>query len=144
MKLEVKIEVPERVKRLLRNPTPQITKAIRKADRIALPFLRKAIARAAPIGKTGDLSKSIEVNLASRRIFSNLPYARAVELGHYVEADSGKWLRFDGIGQRTGIHVFLKSVRTEKQLFFFKTLSKHQIDIIRIYKKAFKKLLESL
>ncbi len=160
MKLETRLEVPEKVKRLLRNPTPAINRILKKADKRALTFLQKEISKAAPRGKTGDLARSIEVDLIRRKITSSAVYARAVELGHYAEADEGKYLRFEGSGQRTGTHVYptshfrgtkgtifgqwVSAIRTEKQPYFFSTLSKNQVNIINIYEKEFRKLLRSL
>ncbi|MDD5013727.1 MAG: hypothetical protein PHW73_01320 [Atribacterota bacterium] len=139
MQLDVKIDVPDKLKKFLANPTPQIDSAIKEADREAFTLLKNEISKAAP-KKSGNLAGSITIDLAKRKIFSPLIYARAVELGHYAEPVSGKYLHFIDKGK----DVFLKFVRTKKQPFFFKTLHAEKVNIIEIYDKAFKRLLENV
>ena len=142
MKLETRVRVPEKLRKYLRNPTPAITKTLKLADKKALKFLQGEISRAAP-RKTGQLARSIQVDLPRRKVFSTLPWARAVELGHYAVPENTPKRMFLSFTSR-GKDVFLKFVRTKKQPFFFLTLSRNQLKVIKIYDKAFKKLLESL
>lgn len=158
LRLETRIEVPEKVKRFIRNPTPAITRTLRKADKGVLTLLKREISKAAPRGKSGKLARSIEIDIKRRKVFSTSVYARAIELGHYAEADPGKYLRFSGSSQRTGRWIFptghfrgrgtiagqwVSFVRTKAQPFFFPTLDKNRLNIIKIYNKAFKRLMEN-
>lgn len=152
MKLDMRVEVPERLKKYLNNPTPFIKAARKDADKVALFFLRDEISSAAP-RDSGDLAGSIEVNLAKRNVFSKLVYSRAVELGHFAEAEPGKHLRFPGASQG-GTYVFPTKrradgtlgsfIRTKAQPFFFNTLSKNQLNVINIYERAFAKMLKRI
>ena len=142
MKLETRIRIPEKLKRYLRNPTPAITKVLKEADKRALTFLQRETSRAAP-RKSGQLARSIQIDLTRRKVFSTLPWARAVELGHHATPQNTPKRMFLSFTSR-GKEVFIKFVRTKKQPFFFKTLDRNRIKVIQIYDKAFKKLLESL
>ena len=161
LRLETRIEVPEKVKRFIRNPTPAITRTLRKADTTVLRFLQNEISKAAPRGRTSRLARSIEIDVKRRKVFSTSVYARAIELGHYAEARPGKFLRFLGTEQRTGVYVFpvghfkgargfehlrgqfVSFVRTKKQPFFFLALARNRLNVIKIYNKAFKRLMEN-
>jgi len=142
MKLDIKIQVPQKLQRFLKNPTPYISSVIKAADKDALTLLKREISAAAP-KKSGKLAGSITVDLASRKLFSLLNYARAVELGHFASAKytpRRMFLKFTDMGKE----VFLRYVRTKKQPFFFKALDRNRTKVIDIYEKAFKRLLEKL
>jgi hypothetical protein len=163
MQLNVKLDVPQRLERYLANSTPYVEKTVKEADKEALTLLKREISAAAPKGKSKKLSSTITIDLAKRKIFSPLVYARAVELGHYAEAKPGHYLQFKDIkGLRGGGYVYplmhyrgakgyeslkgqwYSGVRTKKQPFFFKTYYENKLEIMEIYDKAFKRLLESI
>ena len=142
MKLNMRVEVPQRLKKFLANPTPVIKDIRNQADKTALIFLRDSIREAAP-RKKGELAASVEVDLGKKNVFSALAYARAVELGHYASpkyTPKRMFLKFTSLGR----DVFIKFVRTKKQPFFFPTLSKNRLKVIDIYEKAFARMLEKL
>lgn len=139
MQLGVKINVPYRLQKLLKNPTPKVNEIMEKADKEVLEMLREDISRAAP-HKSGSLGRSIKINLKDRKVYSDSVYARAVELGHYakpINTPKKMFLKFAG----TGGDVFIRFVRTSKQPFFFPTLDKDRLKVRDIYDKAFDKLL---
>ncbi len=138
MQLNMKVEVPDRLRKFLANPTPYVNQTMQGADKEALTLLKTDIAAKAP-KKSGKLAASITVDIANRKLFSPLVYARAIELGHYA-VPKGKYLHFVDRGK----DVFLKFTRSRKQPFFFKTLHADKIKILDIYDKAFKRLLESI
>ena len=158
MKIDVRADIPPRLKKYLANPGPVVKDARGRADKDALILLRDGIKQAAP-RKKGGLAGSIEVDLAKKKVFSKLVYSRAVELGHFAEAEPGHHLRFPGTRQG-GAYVFPTKrykgtrgttlgalgsfIRTEAQPFFFPTLPKKRFKLIDIYKKAFARMLEKL
>lgn len=135
MKLTHTVEIPYYLKKFLANPTPQIENARKAADKEVLDLLKTKISAAAP-KKSGKLSQSITVDLANRKVYSPLVYARAIELGHYarpINTPKKMFLHFtDG-----GKEVFLKYVRIKKQPYFFKTIDENMLKIRDIYEKAF-------
>jgi len=138
MQTSISVQVPQRLKNFLANPSSRIDSIMKEADREALELLKKDISSAAP-KKSGKLSKSIDIDLSEKKVFSNLIYVRAIELGHFAEpvrTPKRMFLHFTDKGKE----VFLKYVRTRKQPFFFPTLSKDKVKIIDIYDKAFNKL----
>ena len=142
MKLDMRVEVPQRLKKFLANPTPVIKDIRDQADKDALVFLRDEIKQAAP-RKKGELAASVEVDLGKKNVFTMLAYARAVELGHYASpkyTPKRMFLKFTSLGR----DVFIKAVRTKKQPFFFPTLSRNRLKVIDIYEKAFARMLEKL
>ena len=142
MKLDMRVEVPQHLKKYLANPTPVIKDARDRADKDALVLLRDEIKQAAP-RKSGALADSIEVDLAKKNVFTKLTHARAVELGHYAEprhTPKRMFLKFTTLSK----DVFIKFARTTKQPFFFPTLSKNRLKVIDIYEKAFARMLEKL
>ncbi|MGD9276357.1 MAG: hypothetical protein PVJ67_04240 [Candidatus Pacearchaeota archaeon] len=142
MQLGIKIEVPQKLKRFISSPNKYVTDVMTSADNQALGLLKREISAAAP-KKSGALSRSIKVSLANRKIYSILNYARAIELGHYAEparTPKRMFLKFSEAGKE----VFMRFTRSKKQPYFFKTLEQKRRDIIKIYQKAFRKLLESL
>jgi len=156
----ITIEMPERLRRFLENPTPAFTQTMKEANREVLTLLKQDISRAAP-RKSGKLSRGIEVNFAENKVYSKLVYSRAVELGHYAEAKPGHYLRFKGDAQRTGTWVFptmhykgkkgfeslrgqwYSGVRSRKQPYFFLTLHRDAQKINAIYDEAFGKIMEN-
>jgi len=152
--LDVRMEVPQHLKKFLKNPTPAMKNARKMADKRSLFFLREEISEEAP-RKRGDLANSIEVNLEKNNVYTMIAHARAVELGHFAEAKEGKYLRFSGASQRTGTWVFPTNrykntqawgsfIRTEKQPFFFPTLSKNRLRLIDIYENEHAKMLKKI
>jgi len=136
--VNVKIDVPDRLRRFLENPTPLVKETIKEADEDVLNLLKKDISKAAP-QKTGKLAHSIDVDFQDKRVFSDLVYARAVELGHYAKAKhtpARMFLKFTDMGR----DIFMRGIRTKKQPYFFKTLKTDRKKIIEIYDKAFDKL----
>ena len=138
MKLKFKVEVPQKLRRFLDNPTPFVTETMKQADKLALTLLQQSVKTNAP-RRSGQLSQSITVDLVNRKIFSNLVYARAIELGHYAEP-RGKFLHFVAGGR----DVFLKFTRSKKNPYFFKTLNQNRLQVLEIYDDAFKKLMEKI
>jgi len=138
MKLDMKIDIPWKLKRFFENPTPYISATMKEADRDALTLLENEISKAAP-KKSGALSRSIDIDINARKVFTNSVYGRAVEIGHYA-VPKGKYLHFISSGK----DVFLKFTRSRKQPFFFKTMHANKIKILDIYDEAFKKLLENV
>ena len=139
MQLNFKLEVPDRLRRYLANPTPYITDTMKKADKLALTLLQESIKTNAP-RKSGELSRSIKIDIDERKVFSDSVKGRAIELGHYAVPISGKYLHFIDKGK----DVFLKFTRSKKQPFFFRSISQNKIQLMEIYDDAFKKLLESI
>ena len=142
MKLGIKVDVPDRLAKFLRNPTPFFTSTLKEADRQALTMLKTDISRAAP-KRSGKLASSFVVNTAQRSLYSKLVYARAVELGHYAEprnTPKRMFLKFTSQGKE----VFLRYVRTRKSPFFFITAHRDKAKLIDIYDVAFKKMLEKV
>jgi len=142
VKLSIKVQVPQKLQRFLSNPTPYIKDVIKTADKDALTLLQSEIRAAVP-KKSGKLAESITVDLPGRRIYSLVAHAMAVELGHYASpkyTPKRMFLKFTDMGKE----VFIKSVRTAKQPFFFKTLDRNRVKVIDIYEKAFARLLEKI
>lgn len=140
MQLNFKLEVPDRLRRYLANPTPYITDTMKKADKLALTLLQESIKTNAPHRKSGQLSDSIKIDIGERKVFSDSIYGRAIELGHYAVPISGKYLHFIDRGK----DVFLKFTRSKKQPFFFRSIDQNKDQLEEIYDDAFKKLLESI
>ena len=156
-KLNYRIEVSPKLRRLLENPTPLVKATMQRADKIALTILQESIKTNAP-RRSGKLARSIYIDLADRRVSSNLVYCRAIELGHFAQAKPGHYLRFAGAGQRTG-YVFptmhykgakgyadlkgqwYSGVRFKKQPYFFKSINQNKQQIIQTYEDEFKSLL---
>lgn len=145
MRLNFKVDYPEKLRRFLDHPTPYINDTMRAADRLVLILLQESIKTNAP-RKTGTLAKSIEINVSQRKVFTNLFYARAIELGHYWPSKnySGttKLLHFIGMDKEGHLDVFLKAIRIKKRPFFFRSISQNKLQILEIYDDAFKKLME--
>lgn len=139
MRLNFKIEYPEKLRSFLANPTPYVNGTMRAADRLVLILLQESIKTNAP-RKTGALAKSIEVNVSQRKVFTNLVYATAIEKGHYAEPIKGKYLHFVDRGK----DVFLKFTRSKKKPFFFKAISQNKLQILEIYDDAFTKLMRKV
>ena len=137
MRLNFKVEYPEKLKRFLDNPTPYINDTMRQADKLVLTLLQESIKTNAP-RKTGALAKSIEIRVSQRKVFTDLIYATAIEKGHYAEPIKGKYLHFVDAGK----DVFLKFTRSKKKPFFFKSIRQNKLQILEIYDDAFKKLME--
>ena len=139
MQLETNVEVPERLRKFLANPTPFVNQAMSEADKEALSLLKVDIAAAAP-KKTGALSRSITVDTTQKKVFSPLIYARAVELGHYAEPVNRKMLHFVDKGK----DVFLRFTRSRKRPYFFPTLHRDSLKIRQIYDKAFDRMAQQV
>ena len=135
MKTDMRIEVPEKLRRFLANPTPYVNQAMKEADKETLSLLKSDIV-AVTHKKTGELAGSIQIDLLGRKIFSNKVYAPAYELGHYATPVNVKMLHFVDRGK----DVFLKSTRSKPHVFFFKTLDKDRLKIHQIYDKAFDRM----
>ena len=137
-KLHFKVEIPQKLRSLLENPTPFISATMKQADKLALTLLQESIKTNAP-RRTGALSRSIHIDLAERTVQTNLVYSRAIELGHYAEP-RGKFLHFvDG-----GKDVFLRFTRSKKQPYFFKSINQNRLQVLEIYDDTFKKLMNNL
>ena len=137
MKTDMRIEVPEKLRRFLANPTPYVNQAMQEADKQTLSLLKSDIV-SVTTKKSGALAGSITIDLLGRKIFSNKVYAPAYELGHYATPKNVKMLHFVDRGK----DVFLKSTRSKPHVFFFKTLDKNRLKIHQIYDKAFDRLME--
>ena len=160
MEVNINVEVPERLKKFLANPTPYISGVMKAADKESLILLQRDIAAAAP-KKSGKMSRSVKYNLPLRKVYTESIYGRAVELGHYAEAKPGRHLRFRGNAQRTG-YVFptkhykgrkgfedlkgqwYSAIRTQKQPYFFPTFHRDKVKILQIYDKAFERLIKNI
>jgi hypothetical protein len=156
--LHFKVEVPQKLRSFLENPTPIVNKYMKQADKLALTLLRESIKTNAPKGKTGKLRASIVIDLAERKVATNLVYGRAIELGHYAEAKPGHYLRFPGNAQRTGISVFptthfkgakgyeslkgqwVSAVRFKKNPYFFRSINQNRQQVLEIYEEVFEKI----
>jgi hypothetical protein len=136
--LNFKIDVPQKLRAFLEYPDAFVDRTMKSADKLALTLLQATIKTNAP-RRSGNLSKSITVDLAERKISSNLVYSRAIELGHYAEP-RGKFLHFVSGGK----DVFLRFTRAKKQPYFFKSINQNKQQVLEIYDEAFKKLLESV
>lgn len=142
MKFGMKIEVPQRLKKFLANPTPYIDQTMKTADKETLTTLKTDI-KAITHKKSGKLAGSVQVDLLGRKVYSRSPYAKAYQLGHYAvprHTPKRMFLKFTDMGKE----VFIKFVRTKRKPFFFETLNRDRIKIINIYDKAFKRLLEKV
>jgi len=142
MKISMRIKVPERLRKFLTNPTPQIDQTMKVADKETLTLLKTDI-KAIVHKKSGELAESVQIDLANKKIYSKSLYARAYQLGHYAEpihTPKRMFLKFTDKGK----DVFIRFVRTERKPFFFETLNKDRRKIREIYNKAFKRLLEKI
>ena len=138
----IRIEVPQRLKKFLANPSSYVDKTMKDADKEALTTLKTDI-KTITHKKSGKLAGSIQIDLMGRKVYSKSPYSRAYQLGHYavpVRTPKRMFLKFVSRGKE----VFIKFARTKKQRFFFETLDKDRRKIVDIYDKAFKRLLESI
>ena len=76
----IRIEVPQRLKKFLANPSPYVDKTIKDADKESLTILKTDI-KAITHKKSGKLAGSIQIDLMGRKVYSKSPYARAYQLG---------------------------------------------------------------
>jgi len=138
----IRIEVPQRLKKFLANPSPYVDKTMKDADKESLTILKTDI-KAITHKVSGRLAGSIQIDLMGRKVYSRHPAARAYQLGHYaVPKNTPKkmFLKFVSRGKE----VFIRYVRTKANPFFFETLDKDRRKVVDIYDRAFKKLLESI
>ena len=135
------IEVPEKLKRFLANPTPQIDSTMKQADKETLSLLKTDIVNIVH-KKTGALANSVTVDLFGRKIYSNLPYSAAYELGHYARPKGGR--KFLHFVNEQGKDVFMKFTRSRPNVFFFKTLDKDRLRIRQIYDSAFDRMVSQI
>ena len=142
--LDVRMEVPSHLAKFLKNPTPAMMGARKKADKRALYFIRDKIKEAAPKGKTGDLRESIKVDLKKGTVFSKGVYARAIELGHFAEPARTPQLMFLKFTNVAGEDAYPKFVRTEKKPYFFPALHEGRGRIIDIYEEEYARMLNKI
>ncbi len=142
--LDVRMEVPSHLAKFLKNPTPAMMGARKKADKRSLYFIRDEIKEAAPKGKTGDLRESIKVDLKKGTVFSKGVYARAIELGHFAEPARTPQLMFLKFTNVAGEDAYPKFVRTEKKPYFFPALHEGRGRIIDIYEEEYARMLNKV
>ena len=140
--LDLNIDVPVKLKNFMANPTPALNGALSEADRETLTILQVGI-KGVIHSKSGQLARSVRVDLPGRKVFSTSPYAKAYQSGHYAEpvnTPKKMFLRFNDQGKE----VFIRYTRSGKNPFFFETLDKNRLKIRQIYDRAFEKMLRSI
>ena len=138
----IRIDVPQRLRSFLVNPTPYFDQTVKEADKEALTTLKTKV-QSITHRRSGRLANSIQVDLLNRKVYSKHPAARAYQLGHYAKPKNTPKKMFLHFTDK-GKEVFIKSVRTKRQKFFFETLDENRAKVISIYDKAFKRLLEKI
>ena len=136
--LDMRIEVPARLRRLLLNPSSAVKQVMQMGAKQSLTLLKTDIVDVVH-KKSGALANSVQIDLLGAKVFSKSVYSTAYEKGHWATPKNVKMLHFVDRGK----DVFLHSTRSKPHDFFFKTLDKDRLKIHQIYDRVFDRLMEN-
>jgi len=139
VQLSVKLKIDPSFERFLKNPDPIYKKYLDIAVDRSFKRVKQVMSENPKTPKkTGEMIRSYRENVRTREMTSTLPRAKAHETGAYIRPKKGKFLHW----VESGRDIFVKAVRIKPKRYVSSSISKSRKDVIEIFSKTFREMLE--